>query len=1083
MPAKNQEIFNGTVRLYDADGTLVAEAHGVQLKRANQETLMRAVHRLPEDWLYRVAWEPKVLETLPGPKMLALGLHEQAALNEREPDYAAYRDLAPQLDRLSAAYILEAFKALGHPLQPDQHISTADLEAALPILPRYQPLLKRMMEILCEAGMVMALKKEAGWQVTSATSDLAGQAVVDEMISRFPAYRPEITLLARCGANLADVLRGAQDVLPLLFPQGSLSATEDLYARSPYARAFNALAAQAVARHVPADGPVRILEIGAGSGATTAAVLPHLPGDRAVYTFTDLSPLFLEKARAAFHDTNFMRYQILDIGKDPQAQGFAERSFDIVLAANVFHATGDLRQTVENARKLLAPGGLLVLLEGIRKESWVDLTFGLTEGWWQFKDAGLRPDYPLLSRDSWLRLLAQAGFAEVTSLPDADTGSLSGQEIFFAQAPLEQLKAERGTWIILSAADEDQVSSHLAASLRQHGQRCLQIYPKTGSSSAEAGEFAAQGADCWAARLDDAASYERLLAHAAQVTGAEVQGIVHLHGLSNDPEAYDAVHLGGSALYAMQALLAANQGQKGRLWLAVRDTQPVNASGELPLPDSAVLWGLGRTIAREQPELWGGLVACEGNNDADDAARLFSEIWNGDGEDQVVFRDGQRLVPRLERSRLPAAHPIRFQADASYLITGGLGGLGLKTAQWMARQGAKNLVLVSRRGLPPRNQWDSLSPTDDRLRQIEAVRAIESMGARVETPAVDIGSQEAARSLFQLIGEQMPPLRGIIHAAADLTNVLLADLKPSQIQAMFHPKIQGTWNLHHLSQNADLDFFVMFSSTTALLGSQYLGHYAAANSFLDAFAHYRRSLGQPAVSINWGTWDTMRAASEAEKQRVNLTGMEQMPSEVALDLLGHLLNPDQEAQVTVASVNWEKLKALYETRRSMPLLKKVADLRAPQPVKNTVQPVVNTEPTLIDQLQSMSSEERKRVLITRVRDQVARVIGSSADLINTQQGLFEMGLDSLMSVELKGRLEKITALTLPSTLTFNYPTVEELADYLLERIQGNLTPSEQQPDLPAPAQESPAVVETEDIDDLSEDELAMLLSMKLKGTL
>lgn len=158
----------------------------------------------------------------------------------------------------------------------------------------------------------------------------------------------------------------------------------------------------------PPGRPLRVLEIGAGTGATSAAVLPHLADAVGEYVFTDISPLFTRQAEERFGDYPFVRGQVLDIERSPIAQGFAAGHFDVVLAANVLHATRDLKQSLDHVRELLKPGGWLVLLEVTESRAWLDLTFGLLDGWWRFADRDLRPAYPLLSADRWRSLLIAA---------------------------------------------------------------------------------------------------------------------------------------------------------------------------------------------------------------------------------------------------------------------------------------------------------------------------------------------------------------------------------------------------------------------------------------------------------------------------------------------------------------------------------------------------------------------------------------------------------------------------------------------------------------------------------------------------
>lgn len=510
-----------------------------------------------------------------------------------------------------------------------------------------------------------------------------------------------------------------------------------------------------------------------------------------------------------------------------------------------------------------------------------------------------------------------------------------------------------------------------------------------------------------------------------------------------------------------------------RLWIITRGAQPAEQS--VVEPAQAALWGLGRVIALELPDAWGGLI------DLDPAlplekqiTSLIAEIRARDAEDQIAYRNNQRFTARLSRTTRPVSQPYTFKPDATYLITGGLGGLGLQIARWIAEKGARHLVLIGRRGLPNRADWDALPIGSQAAVQAAAVRAIETTtGAKIETAAVDVGDETALTNLISTFGANRPPLKGIIHAAAALSNCNITDLTADDLRSMFMPKIRGTWNLHETTRHLDLDFFALFSSTTALWGSSQLGHYAAANTFLDAFAHYRRAQKLPAISINWGTWEVMRAASEAEQQRVAQFGLEQMPTEAALNILENLLSTDL-AQITVAAVDWETLKTAYETRRARPLLEGLSS-RKTAPEKHGEA----RKETLADQLKAVPTEERRAFIEAHVRQHVARVISAPEPAaLNLHQGLFEMGLDSLMSVELKGRLESSVAQPLPSTLTFNYPTIADLARYLDEQVLTAVAAAASPASSAAePAENSAAPAK--DVEDMSEDDLAALLAAKL----
>jgi SAM-dependent methyltransferase len=218
-------------------------------------------------------------------------------------------------------------------------------------------------------------------------------------------------------------MRGQEDPLDVLFGEEAASWTERLYRESPVAQFYNDLVVGCVNQLVSrlaSSRVVHILEVGGGTGGTTAHVLPVLPPDRVEYVFTDISRLFVAQAARQFARFPFVHYHTLDMEKAPDAQGFADGQFDLILAANVLHATPDLRRSLDTARRLLAPGGSLLMLEGTGPRRLLDLIFGLTEGWWKFADLELRPQYPLLSPVAWQRLLVQEGFQDITALPLPD---------------------------------------------------------------------------------------------------------------------------------------------------------------------------------------------------------------------------------------------------------------------------------------------------------------------------------------------------------------------------------------------------------------------------------------------------------------------------------------------------------------------------------------------------------------------------------------------------------------------------------------------------------------------------------------
>ncbi len=354
---------------------------------------------------------------------------------------------------------------------------------------------------------------------------------------------------------------------------------------------------------------------------------------------------------------------------------------------------------------------------------------------------------------------------------------------------------------------------------------------------------------------------------------------------------WDNVHrLGCEQVLALTNLLIETG---GRLWVATRGAQCVGSESMSSAVAAAPVWGLGRTIALEHPDIWGGLVDLDPAKSAENQAVLLVDaLTASDGEDQIAFRSGVCHVARLKRCDRPTlvAAP-RFEPHASYLITGGLGGLGLIVAKWMAEQGARRLILVGRNGI-------------ERPEQADAVRRIEQLGASVRTVRADIADPQAVAQLFDSIAAEEPPLKGVIHAAAALSRDSVREMSPDALHEVLRPKVLGTWLLHRHTRHLALDFFCLFSSTTSLLGASGLAHYSAANQFLDALAKYRQGQGLPALAIGWGAWDEMRNASEKQRQESRSLGLLPMPASEALAALGSLLQ-SRESCIVAATIKWQ----------------------------------------------------------------------------------------------------------------------------------------------------------------------------------
>ncbi len=366
-------------------------------------------------------------------------LPEFTVLNQALVAFSDERLQAPEVQRqvqaaqvlkpLCVDYILAALTELGVSLQAGTEWHPDELMQQAGVIPAYHRLWHRLFGLLNEAGVLQGT--EGRWRLRQMPVLSSSQSVSSNLAMRDKdLMEAELNLLKACAEHLAAVLRGTQDPLALLFPQGDNSLVNQVYQGSAIADVMNQIV-QAALRQVlvnlPPEQGVRILEIGAGTGGTTASVLPLLPRAQTKYLFTDIGAGFFATAREKFSDYPFVHYQKLDIEQPPAEQGFKPAHYDIVIAVNVLHATRDLPITLHHVRHLLKPGGLLLLSEATHAAGWADLTFGLTAGWWRFADDRT---YPLISVKAWKQRLSAAGFsAAAHTVTDDETG----QNILLAQ--------------------------------------------------------------------------------------------------------------------------------------------------------------------------------------------------------------------------------------------------------------------------------------------------------------------------------------------------------------------------------------------------------------------------------------------------------------------------------------------------------------------------------------------------------------------------------------------------------------------------------------------------------------------------
>ncbi len=996
--------------LLDAAGRPVAQVRGLHLQRVDARLLQQ--RRAWADWLYEVVWEPSVRFGRAAEAFGGVARDMGASAADADAELQPYCDTLERLEAAALGHVALALKRLGFGFEPGTRIATDALADEIGVIARHRRLFARLLQMLGEDGVLEAC--EAGWIVRRTP-------VFEVPVVPGTVAEAERRLLARCGARLHDVLRGACDPLELLFAGGDIETAAAIYGRSPGALAMNRLVQRVVreaSARVPADRGLRVLEIGAGTGGTTEHLLPHLDPARTEYVFSDVSPSLVADARARFRDRPFVRARVVDVERDGDLDA-AGGPFDLVIAANVLHATADLGATLDGIRRVMAPGGLLILLEGTKRQRMVDLTFGLTDGWWRFRDVERRPDHPLLDAASWQRLLVERGFEEPLALtPGEDVH----QAVLVARNPVPAPKAER--WMIL-AGDRPapfDVGRQLAVRLREHGVEVTVGLQADAFAHLAPGEFAVPATDEGFARLLREVPPADVIVHAWSLSAALVDGDATAAALTSSS-------VEGCASLASLARALEGSGRR-RVVLVTRgavmtdgDDTAADREGAAGLAQ-APLWGMGRTLALEYPELDVVRVDLDpAGTTQTDVRSLLDEVPGDAGgarDEDVAFRTGTRLAARLVRHAAPRSGAIQLSGTATYLITGGLGGLGLRVARLLVDRGARHLLLVGRRstGQPP---------------VAAMLRELERDGAEIVVAQADVSRRDAIAAVLAGI-DPAHPLRGIVHAAGVLDDRLMAQLDRAGIEAVFAPKVAGGWHLHQLTRHARLDFFVLFSSTAALVGSAGQANHAAANTFLDALAGYRRRLGLPGLSIAWGPWGDVGAAVD-HLDRLQARGIGSIAPAIGIEILEALMSasmssrPALPAQLAVFPVDWHRYRAsLLHGRVPSMLASMLMDV---QPARGAAVPL-----SLLRQWQAAAPDARAALLDAYLRASIGAVLGvAGEDLADPVRSLGEFGFDSLMAMDLRNRLQTDLAVDVPMAVILESGTLDAVGRAVVERLQ------------------------------------------------
>jgi acyl transferase domain-containing protein/acyl carrier protein len=604
-------------------------------------------------------------------------------------------------------------------------------------------------------------------------------------------------------------------------------------------------------------------------------------------------------------------------------------------------------------------------------------------------------------------------------------------------------------WVVLCA--EDSLDDALSNALHAQGKRWVTVHRGELYANPSQGRYVV--------RPDSAEDFVYLF---EALSAQPIAGILDLraHALAFDPAAATCelqariMEASAELIALVQAIARHFENKFPRLLVATNRAQAVELDNLNILQNA--LWGLGRVMAVELPQMQSVFVDVSnegGAFDIDNAALLVREL-NVDALDKMrVLRGERRYAQRLGRAEMRGTqmdNPIR--ADKTYLVTGAMGGLGLELILLLLKQGVRHLALLIRR-----------EPSEEQKQYLDALT---QSGVKLSLFMTDISSQAQVNAAIVRIKNEMPTLGGIFHLAGVIDDQFIEQASMVSYEKVFAPKVAGGWNLHQATRDIDLDFFVTYSSIASMFGTPGQGNYAVANGFLDALMLHRKALGLSAMSINWGPWaDVGMAARVVSKgaNKMDQVGLRSFDVDSGMSAMGALLQQPL-ASVGVIKIDWPLFLQKFPGAAIAPLF---------QAYREEFLGDKNVRGGLLAQLQMVPVGERMELLTSQVAGILVDILRlPSQDYVTLDQGFFDAGMDSLMSLEFRQRLSMEYDISLPPTVAFNYPTVGELIGYLSWDVLDIEFDDASPPPLTGFAG-------TDLSEDLSEEDLAVLLEQQL----
>jgi len=658
------EYALGELWIFNEDGEVIAEFQGFRsqyLKGSRGETSGEQ-----EKWFYEYNWSMKSRSDqelvrnpgkyIPSPKAIRERVGETIKeINARPEQAEYYENYEPRQYALTIGYICNSLRDMGMNFTAGAKINVRDLIRDLGVIDDHHSLFYHIFNLLRNAGIVEG--EQDDFTLIQIPEFRDTRLWIDEINSQYPQFRHETTLLGRCGPEIAGVLTGTVDPIQLIFPEDQWDLIVKYYVEGFAFKKYNDLAARVLAEladSIPEDQTLRILEIGAGTGGMTQAILPLLPAGRCEYYYTDLSHMFMLKAQQRFARYPFVQYKLLDIEKDPGDQGFDINSFDMVIASDVIHATRNLKTSLGHVKRLLASEGVLLMLEVTNSPVYLDFIFGMTEGWWLFEDKDIRPDHATMGPDRWKTVLEREGLSDVVHYSDFEKNDSSCQSVILARnekldlsnkALEESPKLGQADWLVF--ADDKGVAeimqSRLAAMDKQaYMVKRAGLYQKISETEFEIDPGS----------QDDVKKIIDMLAEKGNF-----QGMIFLWGLDSvSNEQLNVDHIIDAELQSSVAMMnimkhlnATNYDHNPEIWMITSGAQSVGGIPTTIQLSQAGLRGVNRVIINEFPVFNSTMVDFSHPVLESEIDAFIEEILAGDNEDEIAFRGKKRFINRLER--------------------------------------------------------------------------------------------------------------------------------------------------------------------------------------------------------------------------------------------------------------------------------------------------------------------------------------------------------------------------------------------------------------------------------------------------